>query len=76
MHARFVYVSKVLAKVKVDNRQANRQTGQKQYASDYSIRGIKMTSTKMDTPKSDWMNNIDDIEPSSVILKKETSNYF
>ena len=37
--------SKVIAKVKVDNRQTdkqtNRQIGQKQYAPDHSIRGHK-----------------------------------
>ena len=49
MHAKYEvsisYGSKVIAKVKVDNRQINRQThrqtGQKQYAPDHSIRGHK-----------------------------------
>ena len=43
MHAKYEvsisYGSKVIAKVKVDNRQTDRQTGQKQYAPDHSIRG-------------------------------------
>ena len=33
--------SKVIANVKVENRQTNKQTGQKQYAPDHSIRGHK-----------------------------------
>ena len=33
--------SKVIANVKVDNRQTDKQTGQKQYAPDHSIRGHK-----------------------------------
>ena len=45
MHAKYevsiTYSLKVIAKVKVDNRQTNRQTGQKQYAPDHSTRGIK-----------------------------------
>ena len=53
MHAKYEasisYDSKVIANVKVDNRQTNKQTdrqtsqqtGQKQYAPDHSIRGIK-----------------------------------
>ena len=49
MHAKYEvsisYGSKVIANVKVDNRQTNRQTdrqtGQKQYAPDHSIRGHK-----------------------------------
>ena len=45
MHANYEvsisFGSKVIAKVKVDNRQTNRQTGQKQYAPDHSIRGHK-----------------------------------
>ena len=41
------HCSKVIAKVKVDNkqtRQEDRQTEQKQYALDHLIRGIKMSS--------------------------------
>ena len=45
MHAKYEvsisYSSNVIAKVKVDNRQTNKQTGQKQYAPDHSIRGHK-----------------------------------
>ena len=49
MHAKYgvsiSYGSKVIAKVKVDNRQikrqTDRQTGEKQYAPDHSIRGHK-----------------------------------
>ena len=45
MHAKYEVStsngSKVIAKVKVDNRQTNRQTGQKQYAPDHSIGGHK-----------------------------------
>ena len=49
MHAKYevstLNDSKVIAKVKVDNRQTDRQTnrqrGQKQYAPDHSIRGHK-----------------------------------
>ena len=49
MHAKYEvsisYGSKVIANVKVDNRQTDRQTnketGQKQYAPDHSIRGHK-----------------------------------
>ena len=49
MHAKYEVStfndSKVIANVKVDNRQTNRQTnkqtGQKQYAPDHSIRGHK-----------------------------------
>ena len=48
MHAKYEvsisYGSKVIAKVKVDNR----QTGQKQYAPDHSIRGHKNTHTLWD----------------------------
>ena len=36
------YSSKVIAKVKVDNKQTDKQTGQKQYAPDHLIRGIKI----------------------------------
>ena len=36
-----ITVQKVNANVKVDNRQTNKQTGQKQYAPDHSIRGHK-----------------------------------
>ena len=43
MHAKYEVStsngSKVIAKVKVDNRQTNKQNGQKQYAPDHSIRG-------------------------------------
>ena len=54
MHAKYEasisYGSKVIANVKVDNRQTYRQTdtqrGQKQYAPDHSIRGIKTDGTK------------------------------
>ena len=35
------YGSKVIANVTFDNRQTNRQTGQKQFAPDHSIRGHK-----------------------------------
>ena len=50
MHAKYEasisFGSKVIANVKVDNRQTNKQTdkqtGQKQYAPDHSIRGIKI----------------------------------
>ena len=35
-------VQKLIAKVKVDNRQTDRQIGQKQYAPDHLIWGIKM----------------------------------
>ena len=45
MHAKYEvsisYGLKVIAKVKVDNRQIDRRTGQKQYAPDHSIRGHK-----------------------------------
>ena len=49
MHSKYEvsisYGSKVIAKVKLDNRQTDRQTnnqtGQKQYAPDHSIRGHK-----------------------------------
>ena len=41
MHAKYEvsisYSSNVIVKVKVDNRQTNRQTGQKQYARNHSI---------------------------------------
>ena len=51
MHAKYEVSisngSKVIAKVKVDNRQTDKQTdrqrGQKQYAPDHSIRGHKNT---------------------------------
>ena len=36
--------SKVIAKVKVDNRQTDKQTGQKQYALDHSNRGITIVN--------------------------------
>ena len=43
MHAKYEvsisYGSKVIVKVKVDNRQTNKQTGQKQYTPDHSIQG-------------------------------------
>ena len=39
--------SKVLAKVKVDNRRTNRRTGQKRYAPNHLIQGIKMQRTKV-----------------------------
>ena len=38
--------SKVIANVKVDNRQTNKQTEQKQYAPDHSIQGHKNSSKK------------------------------
>ena len=45
MHAKYEvsisYGSKVIAKVKVDNRQTDKQTIQKQYAPDHSVRGNK-----------------------------------
>ena len=45
MHAKYKVSisndSKVMAKVKVDNRQTDSQTGQKQYAPNHSIRGHK-----------------------------------
>ena len=45
MHAKYEvpisYSSKVMAKVKVDNRQTNKQTGQNQYAQDHSNRRHK-----------------------------------
>ena len=45
MHAKYEVStsngSKVIANVKVDNRQTNKQAGQKQYAPDHSIRGHK-----------------------------------
>ena len=45
MHSKYEvsisYGSKVIANVKVDNRQTNKQTGQKQYAPDHSIQGHK-----------------------------------
>ena len=45
MHAKYEVSisngSKVIANVKVDNRQTNKQTGQKQYAPNHSIRGHK-----------------------------------
>ena len=45
MHSKYevsiFYGSKVIAKVKVDYRQTDKQTGQKQYAPDHSIRGHK-----------------------------------
>ena len=59
MHAKYEVStsngSKVIANVKVDNRQTdrqtNKQTGQKQYAPDHSIRGIKrLTVTIQDMP--------------------------
>ena len=43
--------SKVIANVKVDNRQTNKQTGQKQYAPDHSIRGHKNTTLNKQTIK-------------------------
>ena len=54
MHAKYEvsvwYGSKVIAKVKVDNRhtdrQINDQTGQKQYAPDHSILGYKNKKEK------------------------------
>ena len=43
MHAKYTvsisYGTKVIANVKVDNKQTNRQTGQKQYDLDHSIQG-------------------------------------
>ena len=46
MHAKYEVStsngSQIKAKVKVDDRQTNRQTGQKQYTPDHSIRGIKI----------------------------------
>ena len=39
--------SKVIGKVKVDNRQTNKQTGQKQYAPNHPIRGHKNANTQM-----------------------------
>ena len=46
MHAKYEvpisYGSKVMAKVKVDNRQTDRQTGQKQYAPIIRSGGIKI----------------------------------
>ena len=56
MHAKYEvsisYGSKVIAKVKVDNRQTDKQTdrrtGQKQYAPDHSIRGHKNVGILLD----------------------------
>ena len=53
MHAKYEvsisYGSKVISKVKVDDRQTNRQTGQKQYAPDHSIRAHKNTDDAWNT---------------------------
>ena len=59
--------SKVIANVKVDNRQTNkqtkRQTGQKQYAPDHSIRGHKYTNFTA----HDHVTTMDEQCSSSVI---------
>ena len=67
MHAKYEVPisdgSKVIAKVKVDNRQTNKhidrqtnkQTGQKQYAPDHSIRGHKNTELNAIFPKRELL---------------------
>ena len=47
--------SKVMAKVKVDNRQTNKHTGQIQYVPDQSIRGHKNVSANQRPGQPSWM---------------------
>ena len=62
MHAKYEVStsngSKVIANVKVDNRQTNKQTGQKQYAPDHSIRGHKNYIPLSDYDYQAFINNI------------------
>ena len=52
------YGSEVKAKVKVDNRQTYKQTGQKQYAFDHSIRGHKKLMSMMKNVQCYYQCNI------------------
>ena len=45
-------VQKFIVKVKVDNRQINKQTGQQHYAPDHSFQGIKCCFPKTDSSSS------------------------
>ena len=70
MHAKYEvsisYSSKVIAKVKVDNRQTDRptnkqtniETGQKQYAPDHSIRGHKNLQSPSKTKHSMFVKHV------------------